>query len=121
MGLMNMAFATYTYHYVSEAAREGVRYAVVRGGTTTTPATPDSVETYVRSLAYPGITASNLTVATSWSAYPTSVTTCAPLANCKNPGDLVTVVATYAFPVQIPFFPSKTINMTSTSSMVIAQ
>jgi hypothetical protein len=121
MGLMNMCMATYTYHYVSEAAREGVRYAIVRGGTVTTPATSDSVQTYVRSLGYPGITSSNMTVTTTWAAYPTSVITCAPLANCKNPGDMVTVAASYAFPVKIPFFPTKTINMASTASMIIAQ
>jgi hypothetical protein len=34
---------------------------------------------------------------------------------------MVTVAASYAFPVQIPFFPTKTITMTSTSSMIIAQ
>jgi hypothetical protein len=121
MGLMNMSLAIYSYHYVSEAAREGVRYAIVRGGTVTTPATSASVQTYVRGLGYPGITSSNMTVTTTWTAYPTSVTTCAPLANCTNPGDMVTVAASYAFPVQIPFFPTKTITMTSTSSMVIAQ
>jgi Flp pilus assembly protein TadG len=120
MGLMNMALAIYSYHYVSEAAREGARYAMVRGGTVTTPATSDSVQTYVRGLGYPGITSSNMTVTTTWAVYPTTAT-CTPLANCTNPGDMVTVAASYAFPVKIPFFPTKTITMTSTSSMIIAQ
>jgi Flp pilus assembly protein TadG len=120
MGLMNMSLATYSYHYVSEAAREGCRYAMVNGSSVTTPATSDAIQTYVRGLGYPGITSSLMTVNTTWSAYP-SGTVCTPSTTCNNAGNLVTVHASYAFPVKIPFFPTKTITMSSTSRMVIAQ
>lgn len=36
-------------------------------------------------------------------------------------GYLVKVVATYAFPLSIPFWNSKTINVSSTAQMVVAQ
>jgi Flp pilus assembly protein TadG len=121
MGMMNMSLAIYTHHYVSEAAREGTRYAIVRGSSVTTPATSGSVQTYVRGLGYPGITASLMTVTTTWAAYPTGVTCTPSTTPCNNPGNMVTVTASYAFPLTIPFMPNKTLNMTSTSSMIIAQ
>ena len=103
MGMMNACVAIYSYHYVSEAAREGSRYAMVRGNTYTTPATSASIQTYVQGLGYPGIVSSNMAVATTWKSYPSG--TCSPSTTCNNPGNLVTVQATYAFPVQIPVFP----------------
>ena len=32
-GVMEAGFALYSYHFISEAAREGTRYAIVRGAT----------------------------------------------------------------------------------------
>jgi Flp pilus assembly protein TadG len=120
VGLMNISMAIYSYHYVSEAAREGSRYAMVRGNTYTTPATAASIQTYVQGLAYPGITSSNMTVATTWAVYP-SGGTCSPSATCNNPGNMVTVKATYTYPLAIPVIGKKTLTMTSTSTMIIAQ
>ncbi len=61
-GMFEMSMASYTYHYVSDAAREGSRYAVVRGqppaitlGLTGCGATSDTISTYVKDLPYPGI------------------------------------------------------------------
>ena len=119
MGLMNMCMAIYSYHYVSEAAREGTRYAMVRGNTDTTPATSASIQTYVQGLGFPGIIPSNMVVSTTWKSYPSG--TCAPSTTCNNPGNLVTVRVNYSFPEKIPFFPNKTLSMTSTSRMIITQ
>ncbi len=120
IGVMTMCQGIYTYHYVSEAAREGTRYAVVNGSSVTTPATTSSIQTYVRNLGYPGIQSSLMTVTTTWSAYPTGVT-CTPSSTCNNPGNLVTVKTSYAYPLSIPYLGSKTLTMTSTSAMVISQ
>ena len=126
LGTMKICLAIYTYHYISEAAREGTRYAIVRGKPCTTfasacPAAADGsdVNTYVTSLSYPGISSSAMTVTTTYSAYP-STTTCSPDTSCRNVGNLVRVKVQYAFPLTIPFFGSKTWNMSSTSAMIIA-
>lgn len=120
IGTMNMSQAIYTYHYVSEAAREGTRYAMVKGSNVTTPATSAAIQTYVQNLGYPGIQSSLMTVTTTWKAYPTG-TSCLPSSTCNNPGNLVTVTASYAYPLSIPYVGKKTLTMTSTSAMVIAQ
>lgn len=120
VGLMGMCQAIYTYHYVSEAAREGTRYAMVRGNTASSPATNATVQTWVRGLGYPGIQPSLMTVTTTWAAYPSSGT-CSPSTTCNNPGNAVTVQASYAYPLSIPYIAKKTLTMTSTSTMIIAQ
>ena len=126
IGFMKMSLAIYTFHFVSEAAREGTRYAIVRGSSCTTfttacPAATDGsdVQTYVRALAYPGITGSAMTVTSTYASYPSGV--CTPSLNCNNPGNLVTVKVQYAFPLSIPLMANKTLTMTSTSAMVISQ
>jgi Flp pilus assembly protein TadG len=125
IGLMKVCLAIYTYHYVSEAAREGSRWAAVRGSAcsgfgSSCPATSDNVQTYVRGLGYPGITSSLMTVTTTWATYPAGKP-CTPSATCNNPSDTVQVVASYAFPLNIPGMVSHTYTMTSTSKMIISQ
>jgi Flp pilus assembly protein TadG len=127
IGLMKVCMGIYTFHYISEAAREATRYAMVHGSacsnsgvSCTTPANGSGITTYVNSLAYPGINPSLMTVTTSYAAYPTGAT-CTPSISCNNPGNLVTVKVQYAFPYSIPFMTAKTLNMQSTSAMVISQ
>jgi Flp pilus assembly protein TadG len=128
-GVMAMCTALYIYHFVSDAAREGARYAIVRGSSCSTygkftsdcplstTASPSPIQTYVRSLPFPGINPNNLTVTAGWSAYPTSGTCTAP---CNSPGNLVTVRASYSYILSIPFVLTKTLSLSSTSEMVIA-
>jgi Flp pilus assembly protein TadG len=135
IGLMQILLAVYAYHYVSEAARDATRWAIVRGanctGLTGCGAANSDIQTYLRNQAYPGITAANLTTTTTWytSAMNTSVTpntvvltACgtAP-AGCNYPGNQVKVLVTYTFPLNIPFVNSANIAINSTSAMVISQ
>jgi Flp pilus assembly protein TadG len=124
VGIMSMAFALYSYNVVSESAREGARYAIVRGSSchfaTACPATAANIQTYVQGLGFPGINTKNLTAATAWAAYPTGGA-CTPNAGCDNPGNQVTVTVSYSFPVVIPFVPHRTLSMSSTAAMVISQ
>jgi len=120
MGMMNMSQGVYAYHYVAEAAREGTRYAIVHGNVSGSVATADTIQTYVRGLAYPGIKSSSMAVTTTWAGYPSGVV-CGPSTTCNNPGNMVTVKASYSFPVTIPMIATKTLTMTSTSSMIISQ
>lgn len=132
IGCFQMLLALYTFHFVSEAAREGSRYAIVRGSTscTNTPnlsncdASAPQIQTYIRGLKYPGITPSKLKIATTWltasSNTPTTWSACTG-GTCNAPGNEVKIVATYAYSFSVPFVPKATLNLTSTSQMVISQ
>jgi Flp pilus assembly protein TadG len=129
-GVMEGAFAVYSYHFISDAAREGTRYAIVRGNSAgptcssytsaACSATPAQIQSYVKNLGFPGINPDNMTVNVSNSGYP-SGTPCTPSANCNNPGNQVTVTVTYSFPLMVPFIPSHTYAMSSSAAMIIAQ
>lgn len=140
-GVFDFSLAFYTYHYVSDAAREGTRWAIVRGSRSCaqTPnlsdcgATADEIKSYVKGLGYPGIDSANymdVAVSTgeatdSTAADGTSTTIWS--ANTANdmtynaPGDVVTVTVVYHFPLSLPFWKQETINVGSQSSMVISQ
>ena len=136
-GVFEFSLASYTYHYVSESAREGARYAMVRGSTscTNTPnlsgckATATQISNYVKNLGYPGInSASNMTVNVSWltgttvtGGSNTTTTWAACAGTCNLPGNMVKVVVTYAFPLAVPFSTITTLNVTSTAQMVVSQ
>jgi len=125
LGIMEICLAVYTNHMMSEAAREGTRYAMVHGnkcmvnGASCT-ASAAQIDSYVKNLGYPGVAPENLTVTTTYSAYPAG-NTCSPNANCANPGNLVTVSVSYSFPLTIPFVPTSLLNLGSSSSVVISQ
>jgi Flp pilus assembly protein TadG len=124
-GIMEIGWALYSYHFISEAAREGTRYAIVRGsscaaaGSLCTDVSQTNIQNYVENLGFPGINSGNMTVTATW---PTTGAACTPsTAPCNNPGNLVQVTVAYKFPLSIPFVKASTINMASTSEMVISQ
>jgi Flp pilus assembly protein TadG len=135
-GVIEVSLALYTYHYVSDAAREGSRYAMVRGAQCTGFADcgvdQTGVQNYVRGLGYPYIDATNLTVTTTWytatwanvgtPAQTTTWATCGTVpAGCNLPGNQVEVKVKYTFPLNIPWWKSTVVSMGSTSRMVISQ
>jgi Flp pilus assembly protein TadG len=124
-GILEIGWALYSYHFISEAAREGTRYAIVRGsscaaaGSLCTDVSQADIRTYVKNLGFPGINSGNMTVTAVW---PTTGAACTPsVTPCNNPGNLVQVTVAYAFPLSIPAVRASTINMSSTSEMVISQ
>jgi len=125
LGVMEASLGVYAFHFTAEAAREGTRYASVRGSScagssSACPAQSSDIQTYVQSLVYPGINPAAMTVTTTWSAYP-SGTACSPSSSCNNPGNLVTVMVSYKFPFSVPLLPSNVWAVTSSSAMVISQ
>ena len=119
LGIVDFARALYTYHLVSNGARAGSRYAMVRGTACTVagcPATTDSIQTYVRGLA-PAIDPTQLTVATTWSNGPGGCSG----APYQGPHCVVSVQVTYPFKFIVPLLPNFTMSMSSTSQMIIAQ
>jgi len=136
-GIMITSLALYSYFFVSEAAREGSRYAIVRGNHTsfdpsemdcTAPGyatciaqTGDTgdIQTYVRSLGFPGINTANITATTTY--LNPDGTACGTGDGCKLPTYQVKVTVTYpSYPFNIPFVSSQTLTLSSTSQMVIS-
>jgi Flp pilus assembly protein TadG len=123
-GLLNFGLALYVFNYVAFAAREGTRYAMIRGSDCTTFATDcptllsgSGVLTYLETVNVPpGISPGKMTVTTSW---PGTNPGCVLPAN--SPGCVVKVVVTYSFNFWVPLMPASTTIMSSTSQMVISQ
>lgn len=124
-GVINLSQMFYAYQYIANAAREGTRFAIVRGSScqigvqTFCPAAATDVQSFLQNNAFWGINPKYMTVTTTW---PDSGVTCTPSADpCNNPGNRVQVQVTYQFPLRIPFIPNETLSMQSTSEMVISQ
>jgi Flp pilus assembly protein TadG len=108
-GVMEMSSAVYSYHIVSTAAREGVRYAIVHSPTSANPATTDQIQDYAKTYAS-GLDVSQLTVTASFPSDPRLVTQ-------KD----AQVVVTYNYPLHIPFTAPVTLSLSSTSKMLVSQ
>lgn len=133
-GVFETALALYTYFFIAEAAREGTRYAIVRGSTAggtgaacasytsyDCQASKAQIKSYVQNLGFPGINPSNMTVPDPvWAAYA-SGSTCPATGPCNSPGNQVAVTVQYSFPLTLPFAPALTFSLSSTSAMIIAQ
>jgi Flp pilus assembly protein TadG len=129
-GVIEAGFALYSYHFVSEAAREGTRYAIVRGslagatncaapGPPTCIAQSADIQTYVKGLGFPGINPGNMTVTPTWSAYANGSSCPGGGGPCNSPGNLITIQVQYSFPLTVPFIPAHTYAMSSTAAMII--
>jgi Flp pilus assembly protein TadG len=128
--VMETGFLLYSYHFISEAAREGTRYAIVRGSTAGSPAgtacasygslackaSSTDVQNFVKNLGF--LNPTNMTVTPTWSAF-TGGQTCPTTGPCNSPGNLVTVQVQYNFTVSVPVIPSKTYTLSSTAAMII--
>jgi Flp pilus assembly protein TadG len=117
--------AMYTYHFVSNIAREATRWASVRGASCAglsggCPALDTDVQNFASNIpAGMGLDPKKITATATWVAPPNNSPAC--VANSKNPGCVVKVQVTYPYKFFLPFMPSTTMTMTSTSQMVISQ
>ena len=118
--LIEICLAYYSYCMISECAREGTRFAMVRGATCQFPsgasctATPAQIQTFVSQIGYPNLGGGVMTPVATF-----------PGATGSNPGDKpgspVQVTVTYTLPVNLPFIPMNAISMSSTSVMNFVQ
>jgi Flp pilus assembly protein TadG len=128
-GIIDFGRALYTYHFVSNAARDGTRFAIVRGYTcdqslmtTACPASPSDYQAYLRNqMPATGLDPNAVTADTTWPVLSGSPPVCSLSGYQNYPGCTVQVTVTYAFKFIFPLMPRTTINMTSTSQMVISQ
>jgi Flp pilus assembly protein TadG len=128
LGIVDFSRALYTYHFLSNAAREATRYASVRGSTcnddsSCSAATPDIgpaapgntvVQDYVKTIVPPGVNPNppNLTTTPSWPGTGSC-------AGQNNPGCPVEVTVSYKFNFVVPFIRSTPLTLSSSSEMII--
>ncbi len=108
-GIMQMALTIYNYNTVCSAAREAVRYAIVRSPTSANPATTAQIQQIAINTAV-GLNTSQLTITVSWPAD----------ANLPSQSD-ARVKVSYQYQLQIPFFAPVTMTLASTSQMLVSQ
>ena len=143
IGTIGFALAMYSYHFVSSAAQQGMRFAIVRGhtwsenlaancSTSSTnftmafncTASAADIQNYVQSLATAGINPSNVTINTAssylWPGDTPDGTTCSP---ANSQGCLVKVTVSYTFKYFNLYFLRSfpALSMSATSEGVILQ
>jgi Flp pilus assembly protein TadG len=129
VGIMDFGRALYTYHFLSNAAREATRWAAVNGSTCSNdsscngtgnmnngPASGSDVQSYVKNHAPSGIIPTSLTINPSWPGNGTTACSSTP----NSPGCPVEVEVAYRFNFLAPIVSSTSMTLTSTSEMLIA-
>jgi Flp pilus assembly protein TadG len=131
-GIIDFGRALYTYSFVAQLARQGARWAIVRGANCTAlPTLPSGngciaasgttdIEPYVQSLSEGATNASSIFASL---AFPQAAGCGTPTGATNGAGCLAKVTVTYQFKFLLPYMPSGTLGtipMSSTSEMVIS-
>lgn len=140
LGITDFGRMLYTYHYLSNTAREAARWAAVNGstcsddGTCTAPANDTNISDYVKNITPAGLNTANPPLSTTVSRPvqangPQTCTvgaggalSCTAVCTTTNnaPGCTVEVQVSYNFTFLFPLIRSSTLTLTSKSMMVIA-
>jgi Flp pilus assembly protein TadG len=130
--IIYISFLFYADHFVTSAAKNAARYAVVRGSSwngaschsvssSSCTATAANVTSYVQASLFPGISSSQLTVSTSWPGTTSSGAICDTTNGTDSPNCAVNVQVGYSFSFPMPFFPNTSIPLAATSQMTIME
>jgi hypothetical protein len=136
LGTIDVGRAMFVYHFVTAAAQNGSRYAMVRGASwpgscqSSSPpnftlgfacqASADDVQNYVRTST--GLNPDNLSVSTTWpGTTPDCSSSCSLCSKTNNKGCMVKVQVTYTFHFLMPFLPSGAVYFKGTSVKAIQQ
>jgi Flp pilus assembly protein TadG len=130
-GILYFSLALYTAHFVTGAADDAARYAMVRGSTWSTTcasvsssnctATSTNVDNYVLSTVPPAISPANLTISTSWPGTLSGGGSCDTYNGANSPNCQVVVEVSYAFNLPLPLMLHSNMNLSSTSTMSIVR
>ena len=119
-GIIDFGRAMYTYSFVAQLARQGARWAIVRGSNCSLldhcpNAQSSDVITYVQSLNYGAAVSSSIGGSAVWSGTNSTCT------SVHAPGCLVTVTVTYPFKFFLPWvLPGNVWYLSSSSQMVVS-
>ncbi len=130
-GIMDCSRALYVDHFVANAARDGTRYAMVRGSSWTSSCTTaiaygcaassSNIASFVQSLATAGINSADITTTATWPGTDATGASCTSSGPANGLGCVVAVKVAYSFSFIVPFLPKKALVMSSTSKVTIAQ
>ena len=131
-GVLGAAFALYVDHYVDAAARDGARYAMVRGSTWTgtscastqtlqCAATAANITSYIKAVTPAGFPLSNLKVNTTWPGSTPSGSSCDTTQGADSPGCTVAVQVSYSVHLLVPFVSKPDLTLSSTAKVAVAQ
>ncbi len=137
-GIFDFCRAMYSYYFVTYAAQEGARYAMVRGsgwsGSCSTSQPPNftmsygctaassDVQNYVQSLAMAGIDQGAIAVNATWPGKtPDCSSSCSACATTNSAGCLVNVKVSYSFNFMLPFLPQTAVNFSGSSQKAIQE
>lgn len=107
LGIIEFARTMYSFDQVSEAAKLGVRYAIVHGSQSKSPVTSSDVKSYILHQVS-GLDPNQLTINASW-------------APDNNPGSTVTVQVLYNFQFAETWVPRMALTLSANSEGVICQ
>lgn len=134
--IADLSRAMYVYHFVTYAAQQGARFAVVRGNTwgsscnTSAPpnftikyqctASATDVQNFVQSIGT--VNSSNLAVSTTWpGTTPDCTSGCSACSTTNAQGCMVKVKVTYSFKFITPFIQPTSVSFYGTSEKVIQE
>lgn len=126
-GIMAFSLVMFCYLMTSQAARQGARYAMVRGnswsGDCNKPSPANCVaqeadiQAYAQSLV--SVNSNNLKLDATWLS--STGVACGNADSCKSPGSIVKVTATYTYSEVFPLVTNQSYTMTSTAEMTVIQ
>jgi Flp pilus assembly protein TadG len=119
LGIVDFSRALYTYHFLSNVARDATRWAAVNGatcandGSCAASASQSDIQNYVANITPPGVDPTKLTTTPTWPG------TGAGCAVANSPGCPVQVQVSYPFTFIVPFISSTPLTLSSSSEMTI--
>jgi hypothetical protein len=129
LGIIDCGRALYTYHFVSNVAREATRWASVRstracatGPITPCPADAGNIRsTFTATMSSMGLDSSKITITPTYAAPPSIGASSCPAVN-NLAGCMVHIDVTYHYTFLFaPFISAPPITMSSSSEMLITQ
>ena len=119
-GVMDFGRALYAYHAVCYGARQGVRFAIVNGAASNSPASASTIATQVENAS--SLNPSALAVnPTSPNTSPGAMNVYVTWNPNNKSGSTVQVEAQYNYQFMFPLLRLSPTTLTSTSQMVISQ
>jgi Flp pilus assembly protein TadG len=128
-GIIDCGRALYTYHFVSNVAREATRWASVRSGSNCNgvlqqcPASNSNIQgIFSHNVSNMGLDPHSLSLTTTWVVPPGVGAAACPGANQNSVGCMVHVDVTYTYTFFFaPFIAAPAITMNSSSEMLITR
>lgn len=131
-GVVYFSYVIFAAHFVTNAANDGARYAIVRGSgwngsacastsTVDCTATGTDVSSFVASTLPAGLNSAKLSVSTTWPGTTAGGGRCDAQNGNNSPNCVVIVQTKYVVSFPLPFVSSSGLTVSSSAAMTIAQ